>query len=181
MDLVTAVSVIVLLSALLLPVLAHLLQAHPRWFRAAKYGILGVYALANLYETLLFRPVQGSRRAKGELLWSYRKSLDFPDGVMSLFRGTVQVASPALLEEIVLNILLYVPLGYLLPFIFPKLKEWQVILIAFVCSALTEVTQLVGRIGLFEWDDMLNNTLGCAVGLLIYQCILLCSGKKKIK
>ena len=48
-----------------------------------------------------------------------------------------------------------------------RLLSVRVILVGFVCSALTEITQLVFRIGLFEFDDMINNTLGCAVGCLL--------------
>lgn len=172
MDQVTIISLFVLAFALLLPVLANSLRRHPRWFAAAKYVILGVYILANLHETLLFRAVRPDYKAEWELLWSYRESLAFPDGLMSLLRGTVEVVRPALLEEIILNILLYIPLGYLLPFVFGKLKPWQVVAIAFGCSALTEVIQLVGKIGWFEFDDMLNNTMGCVIGLLMYRYIV---------
>lgn len=166
------ISIFVLVFALLLPVLANGMRRHPRWFAAAKYAILGVYIIANLYETILFRAVKSDYKAEWELLWSYRKSLAFPDGIMSLLRGTVEVVRPALLEEIILNILLYIPLGYLLPFVFEKLKPWQVVVIAFLCSVLTEVTQLVCKIGWFEFDDMLNNTFGCVIGLLIYRSVI---------
>lgn len=179
MDLVTIISIIVLLAALLLPVLAHILRRHPRWFAAAKYVIFGVYILANLYETILFRTVSVDHRAEWALLWSYRASLAFPDGLMSLLRGTVEVTRPGLLEEIILNVLLYIPMGYLLPTVFEKLKPWQVVLIGFVCSVLTEVSQYVFKIGLFEFDDMLNNTIGCVIGLVMYLCIVRRRVKKK--
>ncbi|MBQ8554807.1 MAG: VanZ family protein [Clostridia bacterium] len=172
MDLVTGISVFVLLAALLLPFLAHVLRRHPRWLAAAKYVILGVYILANLYETILFRAVQPNRRAEWELLWSYRASLAFPDGLMSLLNGSVEVTMPSLLEEIILNILLYIPMGYLLPFTFKRLKAWHVVLIALLCSVVTEVSQLVFRIGWFEYDDMLNNTMGCVLGLILYGLLM---------
>ena len=168
----TIISVFVLLFALLLPVWAYLLQKHPRLFATAKYTFLGVYIIANLYETILFRTVKPDAPVKLELLWSYRESLTFPDGLLGLLAGTVVIANPALLEEIILNVLLYIPLGYLLPFTFDKLKPWQIILIGMSCSVLTEVTQLVCRIGWFEFDDMLNNTMGCIIGLLMHWCIV---------
>ena len=179
MDLVTLISMIVLIAALMLPVLAHVLRWHPRWFAAAKYVIFVVYILANLYETILFRAVNPEPKAEWALLWSYRESLAFPDGLMSLFRGTVEVTRPALLEEIVLNILLYIPMGYLLPTIFEKLRPRQVVLIGFVCSVLTEVSQFVFKIGLFEFDDMLNNTMGCIIGLIMYLCFVRRGVKRK--
>lgn len=172
MDQVTIISIFVLVFALLLPGIAHVLRAHPRWFAAAKYTILGVYILANLYETILFRKVNADYPVKWELLWSYRESLSFPNGLKSLLTGTVEVANPDLLEEIILNVLLYIPLGYLLPFTFEKLKPWQVVLIGLACSTLTEITQLIFRIGWFEFDDILNNTMGCIIGLLLYWYVV---------
>lgn len=32
-----------------------------------------------------------------------------------------------------------------------------------------EVIQLVFRLGLFEWDDMIHNTLGCVLGTVIIE------------
>lgn len=32
-----------------------------------------------------------------------------------------------------------------------------------------EVIQLVFRLGLFEWNDMIHNTLGCVLGTVIIE------------
>lgn len=183
MDQIRAISLFVLLFSLVLPGLSHRLSRRPWLLVAAKYVIFGVYALANLYETILFRGVMPQPIAMLQPLWSYRESLALTGGVAGTFKGLltgtggVVVTNPRLLEEIILNILLYIPLGYLLPFTWPSLAGrkrpvpllmWRVVLIGFVCSAVTEVSQLVFRIGLFEFDDMMNNTLGCALGCLIY-------------
>ena len=85
--------------------------------------------------------------AAWEPLWSYRKSLSIVDGL--------RIDDLELFEEILLNILLYIPLGYLLPFTWcwfrsERLLSVRVILVGFVCSALTEITQLVFCIGLLN-------------------------------
>lgn len=132
-----------------------------------RYGVFIVYVLANLYETILFRAVTPEYNMELELLWSYREALSM--------QGHLSVSSFGMLEEIVLNILLYIPMGYLLPFTWQRFFEkgrripWLVVLIGFACSALTEISQLLFRIGLFEFDDMLNNTLGTVIGCLMYQ------------
>ena len=46
------------------------------------------------------------------------------------------------------------------------------VLIGFLCSVATEIIQLVFHLGLFEFDDILNNTLGCFIGLIIYRTLL---------
>ena len=197
MDQVTSISLFVLAFALCLPLLSQLLSRRPRLLAAAKYFIFAVYVLANLYETILFRAVMPQAVAKWQPLWSYRESLAFdggPLGALSrLVNGGVRdglaaahVTNWSLLKEIVLNILLYVPLGYLLPFTWPRLGRtrsgrgipWRVVGIGFVCSALTEITQLAFKIGWFEFDDMINNTLGCLLGCVLYLWIRARSKKK---
>ena len=96
----------------------------------------------------------------------------------SLLTGNIRITNAKLLREILLNILLYVPLGYLLPFVWPKLeKKRMVVLIGFLCSCATELTQLIFRLGWCELDDIVGNTLGCLLGCLIYKMFL----KKSIK
>ena len=65
-----------------------------------------------------------------------------------------------LIEGILLNIILYYPLGYLLPILFPKLKPKHVILIGCLCSIATEATQYLLKMGWCETDDVIHNTLG---------------------
>ena len=174
MDEVTRISIFVLGFALCLPLLSRLLQRWPRLLRFGKYMVLAVYIFANLYETLLFRTI----RPKALLMspfWSYRETFAMGGNGLwnSLLTGNIQITNVKLLQEILLNILLYVPLGYLLPFIWPKLeKKRVVVLIGFLCSFATELTQLVFRIGWCELDDVVGNTFGCLLGCLIYKLLL---------
>ena len=176
MDQVTTISLFVLFFALCLPVIHRLLHRWPKVYRFMRYVIFAVYILANLYETILFRAVKPAPTAQWLPLWSYRESLSFSGGL--------SVTDGPLLVEIILNILLYIPLGYLLPFLWPSLRprerqgffpsRWvslRIVLIGFLCSCLTEISQYVFRIGLFEFDDMINNTLGCLMGCVLYEII----------
>ena len=71
--------------------------------------------------------------------------------------------------SIILNILLYYPLGYLLPILFPKLKPKHVILIGCLCSIATEATQYLLKMGWCETDDVIHNTLGTAIGVWVWH------------
>ena len=179
MDQVIVILILVLLIALLLPVLARALRRYPKWLTVIKYVLLALYIAAYLNETLLFRTVKNEYLIKTEWFWSYRKALAMPDGLMSLFNGTVRIRRTDIWESILLNILLYVPMGYLLPFVFEKLKGWHVLLIAFFSSVLTEAAQLVFRLGWFEFDDIINNILGAVIGLMMFLSIIRRSVKKK--
>ncbi|MDD3337001.1 MAG: VanZ family protein [Eubacteriales bacterium] len=200
MDQVTGITVFVIAFALFLPVLSSWLSSYPRLLRIAKYVIFGVYVLANLYETLLFRAFNDANAVKLEVLWSYREALtvqnDYGSGLIGLLQAALAgenlgltIASTGLLKQIILNILLYVPLGYLLPFTWNRLSKpikeenaearsflkrfpWRVPLIGFLASCATELTQLIFRIGWFEFDDILNNTMGCFLGCLLYLMVM---------
>lgn len=64
--------------------------------------------------------------------------------------------------DIVLNILLFIPLGFLL-----GRKGWKAILYGFLLSASIECAQYLFLLGYCEADDALNNTIGCGFGILL--------------
>ena len=69
------------------------------------------------------------------------------------------------LEGAGLNILLFVPFGYLLPLLWKRADRWwKVVLCGFVLSLLIELTQLVTHLGMFDLDDLMNNSLGALLG-----------------
>ena len=74
----------------------------------------------------------------------------------------------ALFFQICLNMLLFVPLGVLLGCCRRVQQQPRplltICLAGLILSAAIETTQLLFHLGLFEWDDMLHNTMGCALG-----------------
>lgn len=130
---------------------------------------LAVYAGGVFWLTLGSREVRAERSAKLGLLWSYRESL-------ALFGGSPGVTDASLLAEIVLNVLLFVPLGALLPFAWPEHFRGRrgagLAAVIGACASLgIELLQLVFRLGLFEFDDVLNNALGAVGGYLVYSLL----------
>ena len=82
----------------------------------------------------------------------------------------------------VLNVVLFLPLGILLPVVFPKFRKFGWMLAAGIgFSLLIETVQLVGRVGIFETDDLLFNTVGAVIGFLLYKLFVLLSGKKEAR
>ena len=62
--------------------------------------------------------------------------------------------------EILLNIILFIPVGLLAP-------RWKTVGLAAGYSLLIELAHLVNFRGLFEFDDVIHNALGTAIGVLI--------------
>ena len=83
-------------------------------------------------------------------------------------------------QNIILNICLFVPFGALLPTLIKKVdKFWTVYLIGFSVTFLIEVAQFVFKIGIFEPDDLLGNTVGVMIGYGLYRIFRYGRAKKK--
>ncbi len=67
------------------------------------------------------------------------------------------------------NIVWFLPFGFLLPDIWQRLKSYHTIPLGFLLSLVIETSQLALGKGMFEIDDLVLNTLGCAAGYLIYK------------
>ena len=74
-----------------------------------------------------------------------------------------------ILLQIIMNIVMFVPIGFLLPCCFELFEKGRhVITIIFISSTVIECVQGVARIGLFEFDDIIGNVLGSGIGFFIY-------------
>lgn len=70
------------------------------------------------------------------------------------------------------NVLIFLPLGIFLPLLFKKYSRiTKVIIASIVISFSIEVLQLVLRIGQFDIDDVILNTIGSIIGFLLLKTI----------
>lgn len=75
------------------------------------------------------------------------------------------------------NLLAFMPMGFLLPLIFNKLKSAKAIgITTFIISSVLEGIQLISKLGTADIDDVILNTLG---GLLGYLVLMICLGLRK--
>lgn len=66
---------------------------------------------------------------------------------------------------IILNILMFVPIGFLLPLSFSKCKKsWVTYLIGLILTVVIETVQYLSQQGIFEVVDIVHNGAGCVVG-----------------
>ena len=108
--------------------------------------LLAAYILFILMETVIGRKV-GVGRVELVPFWSY--------------------SHPELRMEIVLNYLLFMPLGVLLYLCFGEKLGLRVVIAGLLLSTLIELIQLTFKIGVFEFDDMIGNTVGCLIGAVV--------------
>lgn len=68
------------------------------------------------------------------------------------------------------NILMFIPLGFLLPKVFPRLgKFWKSLLTAALIIIGVEVLQLLTLLGTCDIDDLILNLIGAAIGYGLYK------------
>ncbi|KHF40488.1 VanZ family protein [Halalkalibacter okhensis] len=93
------------------------------------------------------------------------------------FRSIYRIAvfSPQLADPIRIllgNIVLFIPLGFLLPAIWIKAQRLAtIILVGFSVSLLIEVSQFLFTQRVANVDDVILNTLGASIGLFIFSII----------
>ena len=112
-------------------------------------ALLSEYYFLVLCSTVICRDGGSKRDMELRPFWNY------PDIWNS-------VDYPADLIEVLLNIILFIPIGLLLSGMGMNLK--RVFLSGVIFSCIIEVSQLVFCRGLCETDDVIHNTLGCIIG-----------------
>lgn len=116
-------------------------------------SLLVPYLFLILALTVLVRSTRPNARYELIPFWSYR----------DYFNGT----DKTLLRQIIANVVLFIPVGIMLF----RLTSWKAIPIGAGFSILIELTQLITHRGLFEFDDMIHNTLGVVIGCLIVKLV----------
>lgn len=71
------------------------------------------------------------------------------------------------------NVVIFVPLGILLPVVFSKMRNMgRSVFTGFILSFIIETCQLILCCGVVQTEDIIMNTLGTAIGYLIYREIV---------
>lgn len=70
------------------------------------------------------------------------------------------------------NVLVFMPLGFFLPMFFPKLRNliWLTF-VSFLCTLSVEITQFIFQVGSFDVDDIILNTLGGMMGYIVFLSV----------
>lgn len=75
----------------------------------------------------------------------------------------------AVLNNLAGNVIGFLPFGAILPVLNRFVRSfWKVLLLSFEFSALIEVTQLITKVGSFDVDDIILNTVGGTLGYVIF-------------
>ena len=124
-----------------------------KFLRNASWCILGGYVFFVLCSTVLFRDKTEGRHYFLLPFWSYA----------ALYNRRI--------AEIVLNVLMFIPIGFFSGGAIRNASVLKVTGIGCLLSLIIEILQLLTRSGVFNIDDIIHNTLGCIIG---YLCFVIC-------
>ncbi len=134
-------------------ILFQLKTSYPVFIRQASFCLFIGYVFLVLCTTIFFREDTYEKRYMLRPLWSYT------------------VLYNKLLAQIIMNILLFIPIGLFIGGALKKKLLLNAMGIGFALSFFIELTQLVSTRGVFNIDDIIHNTLGCIIG---YLCFFIC-------
>ena len=138
--------------------------------------LIPAYLLLNLYFTILMRVPSDDYPIILMPLHSYFAVLGWDVQKLSALRqilqGTWSEPVAFTLEPLVgvaQNLVLFIPFGFLLCEATKRPHTVRILLVGFLLSLLIELCQLLLRLGWFEVDDILHNTLGTYLGIRLYR------------
>lgn len=79
--------------------------------------------------------------------------------------------------DIVLNVVLFMPMGFLLGCIYPSIKIYRLVIVVLGCSLLIETSQYLLEKGVAQTDDLLHNIVGAVVGCFMAKGLMLYRSK----
>ena len=120
--------------------------------RYATAFLLMEYVALLLYFTVFIRSATGERHLLLVPFWSYWA-----------IAGGVKV----LVQEHLMNVAVFVPIGLMLSFVLKGVRWWKVLIVGVAISVCVEVLQYVLMRGYGEVDDVIHNSLGCLTGIAV--------------
>ena len=99
----------------------------------------------------------------------YKLELQPLNAIITLLNVDYDSHGQYIVREVLLNIGLLMPVGFLLgfPSIMSEVKFHKIIICGFFTSLTIETLQLITKTGTCEMDDLICNTFGCAISFLI--------------
>ena len=111
---------------------------------------LFAYVIILFCSSFLLRETSDKDYIRTELFWGYKCTNE-----------------KILYGDNLINILLFVPIGFLVGWVVSRYKLIKAVLFGLFVSETIECSQLIWHRGTFDVDDLFNNTVGALIGGLI--------------
>ena len=140
-------------------------QSTKKWVRRVGMVLFVIYVLLLMY--LLFFSEEYGRVAEMDREYQYNLVPFVEIRRFLIYRE--QLGNFAVFTNLFGNVVGFVPFGLLLPVIFRNFrKDGLIVLTGFALSLTVETIQLITKVGSFDVDDLILNTLGAFLGYLTF-------------
>lgn len=149
-------------------------------FRRAFKWLIFIGYIAALVYFMFFAEILG----RTDIGSTYRYNLVPFKEMKRFLHHFAQLGMTAVLANIAGNIIAFLPFGFCLPLVAEhRIKFFSCMLYTFGLSLGIELIQLVSKVGSFDVDDLMLNTLGGVLGYVIFVvyrklCLLHKKGKE---
>lgn len=126
--------------------------------------ILFVFYIAFIVYFLLFSDLYGRTGVMEE----YRYNLVLFQEIKRFWQYREQLGWYAMFTNLFGNVLIFLPFGFFLPMASKYRSFIAAVFYSFTLSFCVETFQLLTRVGSFDVDDLLLNTIGGAAGYIIF-------------
>lgn len=142
-------------------------ERQKRALRICSKIMFGVYLVFLIY-LLFFAESMG--RTYGERTYHYNL-VPFRE-IKRFLVYRRNLGAMAVMLNLVGNIVALVPYGLFWPIMSPRNRSlWRIALLTFDFSFVVEIIQLVSKVGSFDVDDLMLNTLGGILGYLLFMML----------
>lgn len=140
-------------------------------------GLLLFYLYIILLSYFLFF---SEHYGRAYVIEGYRYNLTFFKEIRRFIEYRQQLGFESFVVNVLGNVLAFAPYGFLLPMINKRYRSFfKIMLLTIMFSLTVETIQLFLKVGIFDVDDIILNTLGGIVGYLFFSiCHALYFGKR---
>ena len=141
-------------------------------FDVLKYSIMYIYLILVIYVTIF--PLDFTL----DLKWKYHSSINFTYIHLRPFNDLI-LGYYGALKEVILNIVMTIPFGFIYPFLLDKkVNIFHIIKMTFFLSFTIEFIQLLMTVFLLNYrscdiTDIITNVTGGVIGFILYKIVIL--------
>ncbi len=144
----------------------------------------GVWVLFILYlVALIYLVFFAETFRRGERLsMEYAYNLELFKEIRRFYRYRKQLGMDVMLVNLAGNVLAFMPFAFMLPVVSPKARGFfKTVFLTFLLSLSIECVQLAARVGSFDVDDLLLNTIGGILGFIAYRIVQKIRVRRKLR
>ncbi len=135
--------------------------------------ILFVIYIGFIIYFLLFSDIYG-RNLEG--MQEYHYNFELFKEIKRFWYNKEQLGIYAVFTNLLGNVLIFVPFGFFMPMASKYRNFFSTMFYSFALSFCVETFQLLTKVGSFDVDDLVLNTLGGALGYIFFQ---ICAAKRR--